>query len=217
MRWQEKFYVSIFVIALILLFGIRYGCALENQLSARAGWHFFESGQTFAYADENDREVFDGIRVELEWALWLENWGFSISGGINNDIGSTLNYSPRWIQRNGDWRQTKARVIDYDAKLYTVELIPQYRFRLSRADIRAGFGLNYSYLDNEYSWTSDDTIDGFGWVGLLGMDYWFTDKKKWALSIDTKYVRNDLKSDKWSRTYYRVGGLVVTGGIKRSF
>ena len=166
----------------------------EQQVAVKYGYHFWESGQTYVGSDKNDREAMDASLISAEYTFWWGKFGLSITGDKN--FKKSTEMFPGYY---------------YKADLTAADLLAQYRYQYNKSvDLRCGFGINYSYLKNEYR-NRKESLDGVGGTVSLGGDYWFD---QWGLCLDAKYIRNDLASGMQNKTNYRVGGLKVSGGLK---
>ena len=166
----------------------------EQQVAVKYGYHFWESGQTYVTSSVNDREAMDASLVSAEYTFWWDKFGLSITGDKNFKKNTEM-FPGRY----------------YKADLTAADLLAQYRYHYSKSiDLRCGFGINYSYLKNEYRGRKE-SLDGVGGTVSIGGDYWLD---QWGLCLDAKYIRNDLASGMQNKTNYRVGGLKVSGGLK---
>ena len=155
----------------------------EDQIAVKYYYHAWESGHTYVNSEVKDRE-FDGFGYGLEYLKWWDNLGLSVSGCKNMKVNEEM--FPNW---------------KYKGELSSVSLIGQYRDE----GFRIGVGANYSYLKNKYGKVSGERIDGIGWIVLIGYDYFI---ENWGIGINSKYIRNDLKSNIQGKTNYRIGGWV---------
>lgn len=171
----------------------------EHQLYGGALYNWWDSGHTFASSKVTDR-AFDGPGYEFGYRYFYK----SIGCEFNFDKIKSVNEEmfPNWY---------------YKARLYFLEMIPEYRWQYDYVDFRFGVGLNYAHLKNTYGDNAGETLRGVGWVGLLGTDVYLTKDKSWFTSITAKYIYNDLKSNYYSETNFRVGGLKVLWTIGIAF
>ena len=196
-KGKRVWHMKKLILTLIFLLLPVLAPAADNQLALRGGFHWWESGHTFSSSSKVD-EYFDGPCWELEYTRWWDKFGVAINGGKNRKVNEVM-YKP-------DWR--------YKAEIQTAELIPQFKVYSGwHSDVRFGLGVSYSKLINSYGNQQTETFRQLGWLILLGTDLFLKNDSSWFLTFNAKYIRNDVKSDYYSATYFRIGGLRMMVGL----